>query len=165
MTYQQLEHFLFEYHELKHKPITNFFNNEPLNTDNSNYHIYYKESDNFNILFNYIKFTSTNGASCDLLSRFFYLIYNDTLNHINDEDDDELYRDTEDISNILNIYNNLDKICNNKNNLCINNNGSYCDICKNNIDKIKTIYDNNPNIINDTDIKELFDNNNFLSNK
>jgi len=168
MNKSQLDHFEYQYFSLKHKSLNDFLYNEKLSIDNSNYFIYNyinSQSNNFITIFNFIKYTSSNGASCDLISHFYNLLNNDKLNdnldkinikndNIIDNDSDELYKNTEDISNILDIVVKLkDKCILN----CYDNDNinEYCENCKNSINIINDIYKNNNNIINDDDIKEL----------
>ena len=159
MNKEQINLFLYQYDELKYKSINDFFYNDNLSIDNTNYYIYddYK-SNNFNILYNYIKFSSSFGASCDLLTYFYKLLNNDNnkeekINIQTElEDLDDIYKDTEDISNVLEIYMKMKDKCKLD---CINNKQDYCNICIDSINNIKNMCNNNKNIIKDDDIKEL----------
>lgn len=157
MNKEQINNFLYQYDEIKYKPLEDFFYNEKLSIDNTNYYIYDDhKSNNFNILLNYIKFSSSSGASCDILTYLYKSINeNKQINiHTELEDLDDIYKNTEDISNVLDIYMKMKDKCTLD---CINNNDNkdYCDICINSIKNIKNIYNKNKNIIKDDDIKEL----------
>jgi hypothetical protein len=157
MNKEQIDYFLYIYSELKNNPINNFFNDKILTINNTKYYIYDDHQDNnYNILYNYIKLTLINKSSCDLIS-YIYKLFNKNNEDIQIDTEleclDDIYKNTDDISNILDIYIKMkDKCILN----CLNiDNSNYCDICLNSIKNIKTIYNNNNNIIKDEDIKEL----------
>ena len=128
MDINDINKFKYYYKELKFNPIKNFLNEENLTIDNTSYNVYENNKSNFFItISNYLLITKT----CDLLSNFYDLI-NKQLD--NTTSSDNLIDETDNIYNIINLFN--------KNN-------------DENNDEIKNLIINNPNLINDTEICEI----------
>lgn len=130
MDINEINKFKYYYKELKSNPINNFLNNEPLNIENTIYNVYENNKSDFFIkIYEYLKISKT----CDLLSKFYDLIDKQIENT---SSDNQLFEDTDNIINIINLFNkNKDE----------------------NINKIKEIINNNPNLINDNEISEIND--------
>ena len=134
MDINDINKFKYYYKELKFNPIKNFLNEENLTIDNTSYNVYENNKSTFFItISNYLLITKT----CDLLSNFYDLI-NKQLD--NTTSSDNLIDETDNIYNIINLFN--------KNN-------------DENNDEIKNLIINNPNLINDTEICEI---NNIINN-
>ena len=143
---EKISKFEFDYKDLQINPIINFMQNEDLNDDNSSYHIYNNnESEHYKKIHDLI-LISQPGINCDLLEHFYKLqnnpkpyelkiITNDN-NLDTDDSNESLYRQSDNIINVVNIYNNRDN-----------------DI--NATDKINNIIKNNNKIICDNEVKEI----------
>ena len=131
MDINEINKFKYYYKELKFNPIENFLNNETLNIDNSTYNVYENNKSDFFInICNFLSISKT----CDILSKFYELI--DKQIEKTTLSDNILFDETDNVINIINLFNK------NKNE---------------NIDKIKNIIINNPNLINDNEISEIYD--------
>ncbi len=129
MDMNDINKFKYYYKELKFNPIKNFLNNEYMTIDNTTYNVYENNKSEFFItISNYLSITKT----CDLLNKFYDLIEKQIDNTTSS--DNLLLEETETIVNIIDLFNK------NKNN-----------------DEIKNIINNNPNLINDNEIKEIND--------
>jgi hypothetical protein len=159
MELADIEKFEYDYRELSHNSIKNFLYSEDLTDLNTSYHIYGNtQSDFFKKMYDYLMI-SQKGGFCDLLNRFYSLQnqntdikdlflsdknfdsesdnQNDIIRKDNkSESSDSIYKKTEDIVNIITLFN--------KNNLD-----------ENTQNEIKNIILNNPKIIEDTEVCEI----------
>ena len=132
MNINDIDKFIYYYKELKINPIKDFLNNEEININNSSYNIYdNNKSDFFIKIENYLLITKT----CDLLERFYELFDNQLINNYYESSENNLlFDETEKATNIINLF---------------NNNGD--------INEIKKLLNENPNLINDNEISEIND--------
>ena len=145
MDINDINKFKYYYKELKFNPIKNFLNNNDLTIENTCYNVF--ENNNSEFFITIEKFILLT-KSCDLLLKFYELIdkqLNKSNVSISDDiicidnsksSNDSLLENTECVVNIINLFNN-DK--------------------ENNKDKINAIINNNPELINDTEINEIND--------
>ena len=114
--------FVFDYKELEYNPIKNFLYDDILSDSNLTYAIYSNtKSDYYRIIYDYISITS-NGGSCNILSKFYESqkindLQSDNVNQLfisddkfdsenkNSDSSDSIYNKTENIVNIINLFN------------------------------------------------------------
>jgi hypothetical protein len=132
MDINEINKFKYYYKELKFNPIKNFLNNETLNVDNTTYNVYENNNSEFFInISNFLYISKT----CDILSKFYELI--DKQIEYTTSSDNQLFNETDTVTDIINLFNK------NKDD---------------NIEKIKNIINNNPKLINDNEISEIYNN-------